>query len=158
MSIRFDSAVLVTEKLEEMKQFYTGALGQRVRFDFGNCVALECGLTLWALKDEYPITRALGARYHETPNRNLEICFDTDDFALEAKRIKALDIALLHDVSEETWGQMTIRFYDPDHNIVELGESMRCFSRRLHAQGLDVTAVAEKTGIPLSTVQEYLDD
>ena len=78
---------------------------------------------------------ALGAWYHESPNRKLEICFDTDDFALEAKRIKATGLALLHDITTEAWGQMTIRFYDPDHNIVELGESMRCFSRRLHAQG-----------------------
>jgi len=49
-----------------------------------------------------------------------------------------------------------MRFYDPDGNMIELGESMPCFCRRLFRSGLSEAEVAEKTGIQLETVREYL--
>ncbi|MDD5018210.1 MAG: VOC family protein [Eubacteriales bacterium] len=156
MDIDFHSTVLITDKFEKMKAFYTDVLCQSIRYDFGNCVSFDCALAIWELKDAYPITRALGERYHHAPNKNIEICFETGDFDGDVKRLKEHGIALLHDVAEETWGQKTIRFYDPDGNIVELGESMRCFCRRLYDSGLSVPGIAEKAGVPLRAVMRFL--
>ena len=157
MSIDFHSAVLITENLGTLKHFYVDVLAQRVTFDFGNCVALECGLSLWQLKDEYPIAKAQGTTYCDTANKNMEICFETDTFDAEISRLKAHGVPLLHDIVEETWGQMTIRFYDPDSNLVELGESMPCFCRRLYKDGLSIEQIAEKTGIPMDAVEAYVE-
>jgi hypothetical protein len=41
-------------------------------------------------------------------------------------------------------------------NIIELGESIPCFCRRLHAQGLDAAAVAKKTGVDPALAEAYL--
>jgi|GEM_PF-7013102 hypothetical protein len=38
MDIRFHSTVLITRRLDGLRRFYCGLLGQRVRFDFGSCV------------------------------------------------------------------------------------------------------------------------
>ena len=155
MDIQFHSTVLITRRLEEMKSFYTGLLGQRVHFDFGNCVTFECALTLWEPREDYVLSKALGAEKLHSGSGGMEVCFETDDFDTEATRIRA-GASLLHDVAEETWGQRTLRFYDPDGNLVELGESMPCFCRRLSASGLSPAEVAEKTGIRLETVEVYL--
>ena len=64
--------------------------------------------------------------------------------------------ALLHDVVEEPWGQQAVRFFDPDGNLVELGESIPTFVRRHHAAGLSPEAVAERTGVPLEAVLQYV--
>ena len=49
-----------------------------------------------------------------------------------------------------------MRFFDPDGNIVELGESIPCFCRRLHDQGVSAAEVSTKTGVNLDAVEDYL--
>lgn len=155
MDIRFHSTVLITRRLDEMNRFYTGLLGQKVRLDFGSCVTLECGLTLWEAHPGSALTRTAGGECRQG-NGSLEVCFETEDFDTEAARMKNGGVPLLHDVAEEPWGQRTMRFYDPDGNIIELGESIPCFCRRLHAQGLDAAAVAKKTGVDPALAEAYL--
>lgn len=88
MGVSFHSTVLITDNFEEMKRFYMDVLGQRSRFDLGNYISFECALTLWELKDEYPITKALGTKHHPSTNNNLEICFETDDFDSDLAQLK----------------------------------------------------------------------
>ena len=157
MDICFHSTVLITARFEEMKRFYTGLLGQAVRLDFGNCITLACALTLWELREGYALSEALGSQGVRAGNGSLEICFETENFEAEVARVKAEGVSLVHDVAEETWGQRTLRFYDPDDNIVELGESIPCFCRRLHAEGLSAAAIARKTGVSSEAVELYLN-
>jgi catechol 2,3-dioxygenase-like lactoylglutathione lyase family enzyme len=156
MDIRFQSAVLITKRFEEMKRFYMELLGQRIRYDFGNCITFECALTLWELREGYTLARALGRSEPRSGNGSMEVCFETDDFEAEVTPVREYGVTLLHGVEEETWGQRTLRFYDPDGNIVELGESLPCFCRRLYASGMSIEEVAAKTGISLETVEYYI--
>ena len=156
MDICFHSTVLITARFEEMKRFYTELLGQTVRLDFGNCITLACALTLWELREGYVLSGAMKSQGVRSGNGSLEICFETENFETEVARVKAEGVSLVHDVAEETWGQRTLRFYDPDDNIVELGESIPCFCRRLHAEGLNAVEVAQKTGVSSEAVELYL--
>lgn len=63
---------------------------------------------------------------------------------------------LRHDIEEEAWGQRTIRFFDPDGNLIELGESIPCFCRRLYGGGMTAEQVADKTGAHIDKVKEYV--
>lgn len=156
MSIRYHSAVLITNDIERMKEFYTSVMGQEIEHDFGGCVIFACGLTIWKLDGGYPLAKALGESISAQANGSMEVCFETDEFAVESQALLRKNVKLIHDVMEEQWGQLTIRFFDPDGNIVELGESMPCFCRRLFRSGLNVAEIAKKTGIPSKTVKEYL--
>lgn len=156
MSIRYHSAVIFTDNIETMKEFYEQTMGQSVQFDFGGSVIFDCGLTIWELKDSYPLSKALGNRDGGRSNESMEICFESDEFEAEASRLKELGVKPVHDVTEEEWGQKTIRFYDPDGNIIEIGETMPFFCRRLYCAGLSAAQVSNKTGIPKHTVDEYL--
>lgn len=154
MAIRYDSAVLMTEDISRMKEFYAGIMGQQIKHDFGACVIFKCGIAIWKLESGFPLAKAIGTK--RGPNGSLEICFDTEDFESDAACIKNAGAVLVHDVAEEQWGQLTIRFLDPDGNLVELGESIPCFCRRLYASGMSLRQVSEKTGVPEALVMEYV--
>ena len=153
--ISYSSAVLVTEHFDLMYRFYENILGQTVKYDFGGCIQFECGLTIWRPIEGHPVWHAL-----EKPecdgNGALELCFETDDFEAQAARMSSMGVMLAHGVVEEHWGQRTLRFYDPDGNLVELGESMPTFCRRLADSGMNVEEVAKKTGIDQNNVKHFL--
>ncbi len=153
--ITYSSAVLVTEHFGLMQRFYENVLGQAVRFDFGSCVQFACGLSIWQPSEGHPAINAL-KKTHCQGNGALELCFEADDFDEQAARVNGMGVMLAHGIREESWGQRTLRFYDPDGNLVELGESMPSFCRRLHASGMDPHEISKKTGIAQSMIEQYL--
>lgn len=153
--IRYDSAVLITKNVEGMKRFYVDVLRQPQRFDFGRCQILECGIAIWALDENDPAMKAPGIG--KGTNSRLELCFDTEDFEEDAAHIMSHNPKMLHGVAEEAWGQRTIRFFDPDGNLIELGESIPCFCRRFYREGMTAEQVSEKTGVALEQVKEYVN-
>jgi catechol 2,3-dioxygenase-like lactoylglutathione lyase family enzyme len=157
MSIQYHSSVLLTTDVRRLLAFYVRILGQEVQQDFGACVILRCGLSLWQPSDDLTVAVKLGYAHHPAGNKNLELCFETMTLDTDAERIKASGAKLLHDLVEEPWGQQVLRFFDPDGNLVELGESIPTFVRRHYASGLSAQAVAEKTGVPPDTVLEFVE-
>ncbi|OYT15938.1 MAG: glyoxalase [Bacteroidetes bacterium 4572_77] len=156
MKIDFSSTVIMVDDLEKMKDFYTNVLKQEIGIDFGACVGYKCGFSLWKLNLDFPITKKLGTPYHKDGNKNMEVCFETDDFEEVVESLKPYDLKYLHNVTEEVWGQSTIRFYDPEGNLVEIGESVPCFVKRFHQQGLSLEEVAARTFVPIDVVKQII--
>ena len=154
MEITYHSTVIMTEEFEQMKSFYIEILRQEIEYDFGNCIGFKNGLSLWKLKEEYPISQKLGRTYDKSGNKNLEICFETDDFEVVVENLKKHQLSYLHKATEEFWGQQTIRFYDPENNLVEIGETIPCFVKRFYNQGLSVEEVSNKTSVPIEMVNK----
>ena len=111
---------------------------------------------MWQLDNAYPISKFLGEKYSAKGNSNLEICYETDEFTAVVEELKQLPIKYLHQVVEEKWGQLTLRIYDPERNLVEIGESMPCFIKRLKAQGLSDDELSKKVGLPIEMIKQYL--
>jgi catechol 2,3-dioxygenase-like lactoylglutathione lyase family enzyme len=158
MSIRFHSPVLLTADVKRLAAFYVRTLEQDIEHDFGACVVLRSGLSLWQASNDLTVAARLGYTCHDDGNKNLELCFETETFVEDVRRVKESGARLLHDVIEEPWGQQVLRFFDPDDNLVELGESLATFIRRHHKSGLSARAVSEKTGVPLDTVTRFIED
>ncbi len=156
MKILYDSTVIIVNDFDEMKQFYIKTLNQEIKHDFGNCIVLNNGIALWQLRDEYPLAMKIGHRFHKYGNKNLEICFVTENIQEVEQELETLKVRFLHKIEEESWGQLTIRFYDPENNLIEIGESIPCFVRRIYNTGMSYAEVAEKTGIDLQYIKEIL--
>ena len=154
MEIKFHSTVIITEDFEKMKSFYQEILLQNIEFDFGNCIGFKHGLSLWKLKEEYPISKKLGRTFDKLGNRNMEICFETDDFELVVSNLRKHRLKYLHNETEELWGQQTVRFYDPENNLIEIGETIPCFVKRYYKQGMCIDDISKKTSIPLEFVNK----
>jgi catechol 2,3-dioxygenase-like lactoylglutathione lyase family enzyme len=88
MDIKFHSTVIMTNDFSKMKSFYQEILQQEIDVDFGNCISFKNGLTLWKLKDEYPIAKKLGRTYDKFGNRNLEFYFESDNFEIVVENLK----------------------------------------------------------------------
>lgn len=154
MDIKFHSTVLIADDFDKMQSFYQDVLQQEVEVDFGNCIGFKNGISIWKLSHEYPISKRLGKTYDASGNRNLEICFETDDYENVVARLAQYELKYLHETIEERWGQKTIRFYDPEGNLIEIGETIPCFVKRFRNQGMTEAQVSERTSVPLEMVKE----
>jgi hypothetical protein len=85
-----------------------------------------------------------------------ELYFESEDLQELIKKLKSLNTRLLHDIHEEPWGQRTIRFFDPDNHLIEIGEPMKVFLGRLHDQGFSFYQISNRTGVPAEEVMELL--
>ena len=52
-----------------------------------------------------------------------EIYFEEDDFDAFSEKLGTIPaLEYVHPVMTHAWGQRVVRFYDPDHHIIEVGE------------------------------------
>lgn len=161
--MRLHSTVLVTRQLNRLRDFYTTVLRFRVVEDFGACVVLDCGISLWQPGVDHPVRPPSAARPDEGRGRGFafELCFEadtTEEFETVAQSIQDSQLPLLHTVRTEPWGQRTIRVEDPDGNLVEWGESIPCFVCRLHGDGKNVDEVASITGLDANRVRVLVEE
>ena len=157
MEIRFHSTVVFCNDLEKQREFYEKFLGQKVKQDLGGCLIFQNGFTLWQLDEKYPIAKEQGYTYEPIGNRNMELCFETETLEDVIEKVLMSDVRILHNLEEEEWGQYTIRFYDPEGNLVEIGESYRCMLSRMKKDGMTITQIAKKTGLQKNMVEHFLE-
>ncbi len=153
--IKFHSPVIITKNVEVLKQFYINVLKQEFDLDFGACIILKCGISLWQLPSDHIVSVKTGTTYNSEGNKNMELCFETDYFDQVIIELKEYEIKILHEVIEESWGQRTIRLYDPDGNLIEIGETIPSFIRRLYLSGMSVSDISQKSSVPEVLVKEY---
>jgi catechol 2,3-dioxygenase-like lactoylglutathione lyase family enzyme len=151
------SAIAFVRDITAAKKFYTEVLGFAIESDFGINVALQGGTALWQLDPNHIIPQHLGADAigNQRVNR-FELYFESEDIEGVCARVRASGAEFLHMLHEEPYGQRTVRFFDPDHHLVEVGEPMAAVVRRLHGGNMAPEQIARKTGMPLAQVSEIL--
>lgn len=159
MKPRFYSSVIFVADIERSKVFYCDQLEQTIKYDFGKNVELQGGLTLWEIRPGHIIPEKLEIiSVRNTSINRFELYFEFDEIEFIYNNLKSTGVEFLHEIHEEPWGQRTIRFFDPDHHLIEIGESLHCFVDRLFRKFKSITQISEKTGIPMETVLELLKD
>ena len=152
--------VLFVKDAQIARTFYERLLGLKVKADFGGLnIIFEAGFALWQIMDENIIPRTLGSE--NITNGNLtsrfELCFETEDFDNVYKTLKDNGTEFLHEINVELWGQQTIRFYDPDGHLIEVGEAMHVFLRRIYEEeNCDIEATSKRTFTPVEMLKEML--
>lgn len=120
------NTALFVGDIEKSKYFYSKVLGLTIKLDFGKNVIFNEGITVWEIQPSHIIPVRLGLEnISDNKNNRFELYFETEEFEETVEELKRKDIRFLHDIHEEPWGQKTIRFFDPDNHLIEIGESMR---------------------------------
>lgn len=146
--MKFAGPLLVVTNLERSRTFYREVLGLGVISDFGANITLTGGLSLQTKESWEAFIHKTGDEISFGGN-NAEMYFDEDDLDAFLKRLETRrDIEYVHPVQEHGWGQRAVRFYDPDHHIIEVGENMCVVCRRFLDEGMTVREVAERTMLP----------
>jgi catechol 2,3-dioxygenase-like lactoylglutathione lyase family enzyme len=145
----FHSTVLFVKDIEVSKKFYTSFLNFSVEHNFGKNVILSDGLTLWEIDPEHIINKQLVTT---NESNRFELYFEAENIENICDTLTLSGIKFLHILHEEPWGQNTIRFFDPDNHLVEIGEPMDVFINNMHKKGLTPAQISVKSGIPIETV------
>lgn len=153
MDLKNCLTAIFVEDIRLSKDFYTETLGMEIELDFGKNVIFKNGLTIWEIQESHIIPQTLGVfnlRNH-TANR-FELYFETEEIDEIYYELKEKEVRFLHELHEESWGQQTIRFFDPDDHLIEVGESMRMFVTRFHDQGMTALEISQRTHVPVDEV------
>lgn len=151
--MKFHSSVIFVNDINRSKDFYIRILNQEIEHDFGKNVILKGGLTIWEIQSEHIINKQLDTK--KDANR-FELYFETELIDETFEKLKTERIEFLHKIDEESWGQRTIRFFDPDKHLVEIGETMETFVSNMKKNGLSSKQIADKSGIPKETIDSIL--
>ena len=160
MDLKNCTPVLFVKNAQIARTFYENLLGLKVKADFGGTnIIFEEGFALWQIMDGNIIPQTLGAENitdHNLASR-FELCFETEDFDNIYKALNDNGIKFLHRINVELWGQRTIRFYDPDGHLIEVGEAMHVFLRRVYEEeNFDIEATSKRTFTSVEMLREIL--
>jgi catechol 2,3-dioxygenase-like lactoylglutathione lyase family enzyme len=142
------------KNIEESKRFYCEILKQKIEMDLGKNLILKDGITLWEMPKKH-ILRRFGYGKKSEIN-GYEIYFETDTIEKCYEELTEDGVVFLHDIHEESWGQRTIRFTDPDKNLIEIGESMRIFLGRLMKEHYSFEEISKKTSLSIEKIKSIL--
>lgn len=158
MDLKNGSTALFVKDIEISKHFYKDILGLTIDLDFGKNVIFKNGFAIWEIQDQHIIPTNLGLdKISDSSVNRFELYFETEDLPGVFSSLKSKDIRFLHGIHEESWGQQTIRVFDPDNHLVEVGESMKQFVGRFYNQGLTVYEISQRTGVPIDEVSRLID-
>jgi catechol 2,3-dioxygenase-like lactoylglutathione lyase family enzyme len=152
-AMKYHSVAIFVKDIEVSRRYYEEVLGGTVQYDFGKNILLKDGISIWEIDPGHIIAQEL-----KTNNRSnrFELYFETDDIRTVQKRLDKHGVRYLHDVHEEPWGQQTVRFFDPDGHLIEIGETLPTFIRRMHRQGMTEEEISKKSHVPPARVREFI--
>lgn len=153
--MKYMGTLIAVTDMERSKSFYCDLLGMEVTCDFGANVALNDRVFLQTA-DTWKEFIGKETRFQGNDG---ELYFEEDDMdAFLEKLKKQKDLFYVHPVKEHSWGQRVVRFYDPDHHIIEVGETLAEVMRRFIKGGLSVEATAMRMDVPVSYVETCLKE
>ena len=59
-------------------------------------------------------------------------------------------------MKEHRWGQRVVRFFDPDHHIIEVGEKLDAVVRRFLDSGMREEEVAQRMDMPIKLIKNLV--
>jgi catechol 2,3-dioxygenase-like lactoylglutathione lyase family enzyme len=153
--MKFFCPLIVVRDLARSRKFYEEVLGQEVILDFGANITFDGNFSLQSLDSWQKFIEKEKAAIAFGSN-SFELYFEENRFDEFLNKLSACPIEYIHPLVEYSWGQRVVRFYDPDHHIIEVGESMTCVVHRFYDQGLSIDEIASRTQHPVEFVKNCL--
>lgn len=155
---KFRMPVLMVKDISVSKKFYMNLLSLELKYDFGEYIEFKDSISIWQTKRAEEIIFNSEKRFPSIELKHLELYFETTKLGELWKELDDKSIEIIHGLREEPWGQRTLRFFDPDNNIIEVGEPISQVILRLANTGLMVDEIAKKTQMPIKEVRKTLEE
>lgn len=149
----YKGTLIAVKNIEESKKFYHDILDMNVIGDFGANVQLDGGLFLQTF-DTW--SDFINSKEVYLKNNAGELYFEVSDIDKFYKKLQAVNIEYVHELLEHNWGQRVVRFYDPNHHIIEVAEDISMVVKRFFRSGMTVEQVADRMDVPVDYVKECL--
>ena len=120
--MKLKNILIVVKDIERSRKFYKDVFGLELVLDNDGNMILTEGLVL---QDETIWKGLLGADV--VPRNNAcELYFEERDLEAFVEKLEQLypEVQYVNRLMTHSWGQMVVRFYDPDGNLIEVGTPM----------------------------------
>ena len=152
--MKFEGTVIAVKDVRASRKFYEDLFGMQVYQDYGINVAFQGGLSL---QQEFDWLIGLPKERVALKSNNFELYFEEEDFDGFLKKLAGYPtLAYLGGVKEQSWGQRTVRFYDLDGHIIEVGESMKMVVKRFLATGMNLEEVSKRMDVSMGDLEMLL--
>ncbi len=151
--MKYICSLITVENISNSKLFYENVMKQKIKYDFGENVLFEGGFAIH-LKSHY--SKLIGNKPITSPSNNFELYFEFNDVDSFLKELKNNKIEFIHEIKVQPWQQKVVRFYDPDKNIIEVGESLEFLSFRLSKEGKSIEEISKIIGLSIDFVFESI--
>ncbi len=147
--MKYICSLITVSDIKKSRDFYEYILEQKVKYDFGENVTFEGD---FAIHEKSHFQKLINDIEIKSGGNNFELYFEHDDIEGIEKKLANNNIKFIHQTREQPWKQRVIRFYDPDQNIIEIGESMEFLAFRLFKEGNAVKEISEITSMPIDFI------
>ncbi len=151
--MKFICPLVVVTDMDRSRNFYVNILKQKVKYDFGENLTFHGDFSIHLKTHFQDLIEHKAIR---SGGNNFELYFEMDEIEELFERLKAYNVAFIHKIQEQPWRQKVMRFYDPDHHIIEVGESLEHLASRLHSEGMTHEQIAATTNMPLTFVLDSI--
>jgi len=152
--MKYLGTLLAVSDINVARKFYEDMFGLEVFQDYGINISFSCGLSL---QQEFDWIVGVPKEIMLKDSNNMELYFESDDFDGFIDMLKGYPgIKYVHEAKEAGWGQRSIRFYDPDGHIIEVGEPMEMVLKRFFDSGMTKEEVAERIGASLEDLEKLM--
>ncbi len=153
--MKYEGVCIAVNDVNLAREFYEDLFGLEVFQDYGINIAFSCGISLqqnFAWLVDIPEERVIKAPH------NIELYFEEDDFDGFLEKLREYpDIRFLGaGVLEQSWGQRTVRFYDLDGHIIEVGENLRSVVQRFLNLGMTIEETSERMDVSVPDLEKLL--
>lgn len=154
--MKYVCPLITVSDMKQSRDFYENLLDQKVKFDFGESVTFHGDFAIH-LQSHYK--KLIDNRVIKSGGNNFELYFESDTVELIVDKLKGNGILYVHELREQPWRQKVVRFYDPDNNIIEIGETLEHLSFRLKNENLSNEEISKITCMPIDfvidSIQQY---
>jgi predicted enzyme related to lactoylglutathione lyase len=155
--IKFAMPVIIVNDIAISKKFYQNIFSLEIENDFGENVVFKDSFSIWEKEKAKEIIFGAIRDHHldDRGDRFVELFFRSSELEAISEKLKIQNVELIHDIKEETWGQRTIRFFDPDKYIIEVAEPIDDVIFRL-SKTKSIEQISVKTQLPIEYVKKVL--
>lgn len=153
--MKYQGVCIAVKDVNLSRQFYQDLFDFEVYQDYGINVSFG-GLSLqqdfdWLL--DIPKDRIL------KQSHNMELYFEEDDFDKFVEKLEQRnDVKYLGEgVKESKWGQRSIRFYDLDGHVIEVGENMKMVIKRFLNMGMSMAETSKRMEVSITDLETLLN-
>jgi len=152
--IKFMGSLITVADIKRSRDFYENVLEQKVEADYGENVSFG-GFSIH-LRPHFKML--IDNKEVIVGGNNFELYFEYDNVEQIVEKLKAEKVEFIHELQEAPWKQLGVKFYDPDKNIIEIGETLEYLSFRLYKQGNTFDEISKLTGMNREFIEKSVQN
>ncbi len=154
--MKYNGVCIAVSDVKLARKFYEELFGLEVFQDYGINISFYGGLSL---QQEFDAIVNIPKKSIVKKPHNMELYFEEDNFDAFLKKLKLYpDISYIGDgVNEMPWGQRSVRFYDLDGHIIEVGEDMKTVVEHFLVSGLSMEETSKRMDVSVGDLEKMLN-